>query len=121
MISLFVRCGRLINLHVFPLFICNFIHLPRPGPHYGGGVGVLYSNALKLIQSSDLSLDNSEALSCTFHPPKSQPLTIIIIYRPPNNSIPYFIDEIDNLFSMISTNSILLGDFNIPILPNSHN
>ena len=76
---------------------------------------------MKLIQSSDLSLDNSEAFSCTFHPPKSQPLTIITIYRPSNNSIPYFIDEIDNLFSMISTNSILLGDFNIPILPNSHN
>ena len=76
---------------------------------------------MKLIQSSDLSLDNSEAFSCTFHPPKSQPLTIITIYRPPNNSIPYFIDEIDNLLSMISTNSILLGDFNIPILPNSHN
>ena len=54
----------------------KFIHLPPPGPHFGGGVGVLYSNALKLIQSSDLSLDNSEAFSLTFHLPKSQPLQL---------------------------------------------
>ena len=31
----------------------RFTHLRRPGPNYGGGIGVLYRNNIKLIHSSD--------------------------------------------------------------------
>ena len=45
----------------------------------------------------------------------SLPFTLITIYRPPKNSIPCFLEEIDNLLSSLSSRTILLGDFNIPI------
>ena len=93
----------------------RFTHLPRPGPNYGGGIGVLYRNNIKLIHSSDLHLDHSEAFKCTFHPVNSLPFTLITIYRPPHNSITSFIDEIDNIMSSLTNPSILLGDFNIPL------
>ena len=52
----------------------RFTHLPRHGPNYGGGIGVLYRINIKLIHSSDLHLDHSEAFKCTFHPVNSLPL-----------------------------------------------
>ena len=69
----------------------KFTHLPRTGPNYGGGIGVLYRNNIKLIQSSYLHLDHSEAFKCTFHPVNSLPFSLITIYRPPHNLTPSFI------------------------------
>ena len=97
----------------------SFIHLPRLGPHYGGGVGVIYKNSLKLACKIDLSLKHSEALKCTFHPVNSLPFTLITIYRPPHNSIPQFIDELDTKMSSSTYRTIILGDLNIPISPSS--
>ena len=97
----------------------RFTHLPRPGPNYGGGIGVLYRNNIKLIHSSDLHLDHSEAFKCTFHPVNSLPFTLITIYRPPHNSTSSFIDEIDNIMSSLTNQSILLGDINIPLSSSS--
>ena len=97
----------------------SFIHLPRLGPHYGRGVGVIYKNSLKLACKIDLSLKHSEALTCTFHPVNSLPFTLITIYRPPHNSIPQFIDELDSIMSSSTYQTIILGDLNIPISPSS--
>ena len=97
----------------------SFIHLPRLGPHYGGGVGVIYKNSLKLACKIDLSLKHSEALKCTFHPVNSLPFTLITIYRPPHNSIPQFIDELDTIMSSSTYQTTILGDLNIPISPSS--
>ena len=97
----------------------SFIHLPRLGPHYGRGVGVIYKNSLKLACKIDLSLKHSEALTCTFHPVNSLPFTLITIYRPPHNSIPQFIDELDSIMASSTYQTIKLGDLNIPISPSS--
>ena len=99
----------------------SFVHLPRPSSHFGGGLGVLYNKCIKLISYKDLSLEHSEAFSCTFHPNNSLPLTIITIYRPPHQSIPHFIEELDTLLYALTPKTILTGDFNIPITSTSHN
>ena len=99
----------------------SFVHLPRPSSHFGGGLGVLYNKCIKLISYKDLYLEHSEAFSCTFHPNNSLPLTIITIYRPPHQSIPHFIEELDTLLYALTPKTILTGDFNIPITSTSHN
>ena len=99
----------------------SFVHLPRPSSHFGGGLGVLYNKCIKLISYKDLSLEHSEAFSCTFHPNNSLPLTIITIYRPPHQSIPHFIEELDTLLYALTPKTILTSDFNIPITSTSHN
>ena len=97
-----------------------FVHLPRDGLHLGGGIGLLYNKNIKLTNNKDLKQIYSEALSCTFHPTNSQPITFITIYRPPHQSIPLFIDELNELLITTNKHTIILGDFNIPISPSSH-
>ena len=81
-----------------------------------GEAPVFYTKkTIKLVNSTDISLEYSEAFKCTFHPVNSLPFTLITIYRPPKNSITCFLEEIDNLLSSLSSRTILLGDFNIPI------
>ena len=94
----------LFNLNTKSL---RFTHLPRPEPNYGGGIGVLYKNNIKLIHSSDLHLDHSEAFKCTFHPVNSLNFTLITIYRPPHNSTLFFIHEIDKIMSSLTNQTIL--------------
>ena len=97
-----------------------FVHLPRDSLHLGGGIGLLYNKISKLTNNKDLKQIYSEALSCTFHPTNSQPITFITIYRPPHQSIPLFIDELNELLITTNKHTIILGDFNIPISPSSH-
>ena len=81
-----------------------------------GEAPVFYTKkTIKLVNSTDLSLEYSEAFKCTFQPVNSLPFTLITIYRPPKNPIPCFLEEIDNLLSSLSSRTILLGNFNIPI------
>ena len=96
------------------------MHLPRAGTHYGGGIGILYNNNIKMTNNKDLEQLHSEAFSCTFHPINSHPFTFITIYRPPHHSIPKFIVELNNLLNTTNMHTTILGDFNIPISNNSH-
>ena len=48
--------------------------IPRPRLNYGGGIGILYRNYIKLIHSSDLLLDHSEAFKCYIPSNKIPPL-----------------------------------------------
>ena len=100
--------------------IHHFVHLPRAGTNYGGGIGILYNNNIKMTNNKDLEQLHSEAFSCTFHPIYSHSFTFITIYRPPHHSIPKFIVELNNLLNTTNMHTTILGDFNIPISNNAH-
>ena len=69
----------------------SFAQLKRLGPLIGGSVGILFKYNPNLINSTDLALEISEYFSCTFHQANSRQFTIIVIYRPPHQSIPKFL------------------------------
>ena len=64
-------------------------------------------------------LTTQKHLNVTFHPINSLLFSLITIYRHPHNSTQSFIDEIDNIMSSLTNQTILLGDFNIPISSSS--
>ena len=89
--------------------------LPRADTHYGGGIGIIYNNNIKMTNNKDLEQLHSEAFLCTFHLINSHPFTVITIYRPPYHSIPKLIVELNNLLNTTNMHITILGDFNIPI------
>ena len=100
--------------------IHHFVHIPRAGTHYGGGIGILYNNNIKMTNNKDHEKLHSEAFSCTFHFITSHPCDIITIYKPPHHSIPKFIVELNNLLNTTNMHTTILCDFNLPISNNSH-
>ena len=84
----------------------------------GGGVGIYLQDCLqfKLIQNCTIS--NPEAIEYLFIEilnPHGKNIIVGTIYRPPSQNFSVFIDELNNVLSIISKdnkNCYLMGDFN---------
>ena len=92
----------------------------------GGGVGIYLQDCLqyKLIQNCTIS--NPEAIESLFieilHP-HGKNIIVGTIYRPPYQNFSVFIEELNNILSIISKdnkNCYLMGDFNLDLLNYEH-
>ncbi len=100
-----------------PAALCNnfsFSHTPRQVAR-GGGTGLLISNNWKYSTYSHLCNYNSfESHAITVIAPIK--LQIVVIYRPPGQTIAPFLEELDGLLSSFmedGTPILDFGDFNI--------
>ena len=93
------------------------IHNPRDSPHPGGGTGILYKSSLTISNISYYSFSHSESLSCAISSPFSRTFNISLIYRLTSPNINLFLDEFSLFLPTITSNTIILGDFNIPNPP----
>ena len=93
-----------------------FTHLIRDSNNFGGGIGILHRSTLNVSAVLDLHHSHSESLTCSISPPRSHTFNIALFYRPPSISITSFIDEFRSFALQISPNTIVLGDFNIPLI-----
>ena len=91
-----------------------FIHNPRDSPHPGGGIGILYKSSLTISNISYHSFSHSEALSSAISSPFSRNFNISLFYRPTSPNINLFLGEFSLFLPTITSNTIILGDFNIP-------
>ena len=106
------------SLNTPPYLLSN---LPRNSSNPGGGIGIIYKSTLKLSDVVDLLHTHSESITCSISSPRFQTFNIAIFYRPPSSSLTSFLEEFQTFASQISPNTIVLGDFNVPInLNNSH-
>ena len=94
-----------------------FIHNHRYSPHPGGGTVILYKSSLTISNISYYSFSNSEALSYTTSSPFSRTFNISLFYRPTSPNINLFLDEFNLFLPTITSNTFILGDFNIPNPP----
>ena len=94
-----------------------FIHNPRNYPHPDGGTGLLYKSSLIISIYSYHSFSNSEALSYAISLPFSRTFNISLFYRPTSPNINLFHDEFSLFLPTIISDTIILGDFNIPNPP----
>ncbi len=92
----------------------SFSHTPRQVGR-GGGTGLLISNNWKYSTHSPLCNYNSfESHAITVMAPIK--LQIVVIYRPPGQILPHFLEELDGLLSSFmedGTPLLVFGDFNI--------
>ena len=87
----------------------------------GGGVALLYNSNLTVLTKSIDSLTSCQVISYHIKSSSQCYFTLILIYRPPHSNFKTFITEL----SQITSNTILLGDFNIHVnnpssTPNFH-
>ena len=89
----------------------------------GGGIGVVFKNSIKLISSTSANLDDSDTktLILTLLTANNLYLRIILIYRHTSSSYLLFLDNRNDIISSMSntSNTIILGDFNIHINKNN--
>ena len=96
----------------------NFVSFPRAA--HAGGLGLVYHSNLNIIKTTIPNIDSSEIVFIHLKNSEQISLKIILIYRPPNNDIQTFISDFNNIIiPNITTNTIILGDFNIHINKNS--
>ena len=96
----------------------NFIRNDRPNKR-GGGVGIYIKEGISYKIHTELNKfsENFETLfiDANF---EGENYLIGVLYRPPDNPVKPFIDDLSNLLDHVSTYSkcYLLGDFNIDFL-----
>jgi hypothetical protein len=86
-----------------------------------GGVAVDYRSILNVINREDLIQDNIEAICPEVIKPKSKPILITSVYRPPSSRIEYF-EKIEILFQNLDSEHkelIIIGDFKRDLLKNN--
>ncbi|CAC5401200.1 unnamed protein product [Mytilus coruscus] len=84
----------------------------------GGGLLVYVKDSIAVKNMSDLSINTLETLWLEVELPKSKPLFICTVYRPPNSPqswIDLFEAEFDTALSE-NKDIILMGDFNIDLI-----
>lgn len=84
----------------------------------GGGVCMFIKNSLAFNRRSDLENEELELLACDILLPKTKPILIGVVYRPPKDNAFYQKLEIQ-LANCFQQECILLGDFNTNV--NSQN
>ena len=77
----------------------------------------IYKSSLIISNISYHSFSHSEALSCVISSPFSRTFNISLFYRPTSPTINSFLDEFSLFRPTITSNTIILGDFNIPNPP----
>ena len=103
-----------ILLTLLLLILYCFIHNTRDSSHPGGGTGILYKSSLTISNISYHSFSHSEALSCAISSHFSHTYNISLFYRHTSPNINLFLDEFSLFLPTITSNTIILGDFNIP-------
>ena len=92
----------------------------------GGGVSIFVKNSYKIeiLDHIDISNDALESIGLTIHyPATTKKINIIGIYRTPKGNFQDFIDQLDaiiNQNSLVTTETIITGDFNICLLNENH-
>ena len=92
----------------------RLIQRPRTDGRHGGGIAILLGPDINLITSTDVDCNsNCEILRMTFTYNNSM-ITLLLIYRPPNNDYNKFFTDFTELVHGYSTflNLIILGDIN---------
>ena len=82
-----------------------------------GGTRILYKSSLTISNISYYPFSHSQALSCAISSPLSRTFNISLFYRPTSPNINLFLDEYRLLLPTTTSNTIILGDFNIPNPP----
>ena len=90
-----------------------FIHNHRDSPQPDGGTRIMYISSLTISNISYHSFSHSEALSS----PYSRTFNISLFYRPTSPNINLFLDGFSLFLHTITSNTTILGDFNIPNPP----
>ena len=119
-------CETFLSEHNSALFHFtgyHVVHKTRPHNQRGGGVSILAKNSINFSERNDLSSKLSVAESIFIEIPKSRTnekkMIIAEIYRPPQMRKSTFIDELDDIMSIIDREGALcylLGDFNIDLM-----
>jgi hypothetical protein len=89
----------------------------------GGGVALYYRSTLNVINRTDLVPAEVEAVCLEIIKPKSKPMFVVSVYRPPNSSIELF-EKIETLFQNLDNERkelILVGDLNCDFIKNAAN
>jgi hypothetical protein len=99
----------------------DYVHAPRMLKK-GGGLALLTKTpiAAKTLDLGTSRIPSSFELMTVNVSLSNKHTTLAIIYRPPAGSIAVFYDEFLNLLCFLNTHSnfIILGDFNLKLLPN---
>ena len=87
----------------------------------GGGVGILIHNNLKYFHRSDLTVVNKQYEMIFIEIPRESDKNILIgaMYRPPNQSVGMFINDIYTVLSNLQKENkdcYLMGDYNIDLM-----
>jgi len=96
----------------------NLLHVPRESR--GGGVGLMHKKCFKIMKRplDGLSFTSFELIHLSLRYSSSD-ITLVIVYRPPNNqSISTFFDEFSNLLEKLAitpSKLLILGDFNFHV------
>lgn len=97
----------------------NFIGSSRQ-ERRGGGVGAFIRNDLNFVHRKEFDIF-SESIECIFIEIQSKPKNILfsVIYRPPNSSLPDFIESLTTVLNNVTQENKLLycsGDYNLNLL-----
>jgi len=102
----------------------NYHMIRKDRERMGGGLLLYLSCCYSFteFQSSVIFPHETELISIKIQGKTSKPIILSIIYKPPHVKIPPFITALTELLTEINLSgyeSILMGDFNIDILPGS--
>lgn len=90
-------------------------HLPRASKR-GGGLAIIHTSSLQVSSMRSVTCASFEGFSLTITSSGST-LCLVAIYRPPQNSIPEYLNEFTDLIESIITSTatelLVIGDFNI--------
>ena len=109
------------NDDLFKLENYNFVNVNRCNKN-GGGVGIYISNQMKYKLRTDLNLNYENSIESVFIETitaAGKNIIIGVIYRPPNNKLDEFENNINQILSKIDKENkicYLMGDFNIDLL-----
>ena len=117
-----------LNIKSPPLFAIEGYTQIRKDRGYGRGGGVLMyvSDNLSFKPRNDLSsiCKTAECLCIEVDLPKEKNFIVCLVYRPPSNDVPSFLDDLESLlFTINSSNKSIcvMGDFNIDLLNHCQN
>ena len=90
-------------------------HLPRANKR-GGGLAIIHTSALQVSSMRSITCASFEGFSLTITSSGST-VCLVAIYRPPQNSIPEYLNDFTDLIESIITSTatelLVIGDFNI--------
>ena len=94
----------------------QLIHTPRIN-RIGGGIGILFKNTIKLISSNPVHIIDCDTILVSLLISGGLTIKLFLVYRPPSSTYQTFLDNLNEFISSLPslTNTIFLGDFNIPI------
>ena len=90
------------------------------GKSHGGGIICYIKDGVSFRQNTDLHDNDSEILWVEVNLPKTKPILVGAVYRPPSSSVDY-VEKVDTIFQKCNSlydDVYILGDFNLDISKN---